>query len=54
LRREHLAAAARERGLPELAVARQVLHMDKLPRLGSGKADYVQLKELARERAKNL
>jgi acyl-[acyl-carrier-protein]-phospholipid O-acyltransferase/long-chain-fatty-acid--[acyl-carrier-protein] ligase len=53
LRREHLAAAARERGLPELAAARQVLHIEKLPRLGSGKADYVQLKELARQRAAN-
>jgi acyl-[acyl-carrier-protein]-phospholipid O-acyltransferase/long-chain-fatty-acid--[acyl-carrier-protein] ligase len=50
LRREHLASAARERGLPELAVARQVIHIDRLPRLGSGKADYVQLKDMARER----
>lgn len=47
LRREALVAVARERGLPEVAVARSVHFADKLPRLGSGKIDYVTLKELA-------
>lgn len=47
LRREHLQAKARETGLPEIAIPRQVVSVDKLPRLGSGKTDYVTLKELA-------
>jgi acyl-[acyl-carrier-protein]-phospholipid O-acyltransferase/long-chain-fatty-acid--[acyl-carrier-protein] ligase len=50
LRRDRLVAAAREAGLPELAVARVVLPVDKIPRLGSGKFDYVTLKELAAAR----
>jgi acyl-[acyl-carrier-protein]-phospholipid O-acyltransferase / long-chain-fatty-acid--[acyl-carrier-protein] ligase len=47
LRRDRLLAVAREGGMPEVAVPRQVQHVDKLPRLGSGKTDYVTLKELA-------
>lgn len=47
LRRENLLAVAREGGMPEVAVPRQVLYVDKMPRLGSGKVDYVGLKELA-------
>jgi acyl-[acyl-carrier-protein]-phospholipid O-acyltransferase/long-chain-fatty-acid--[acyl-carrier-protein] ligase len=47
LRRDQLFAAAREAGLPEVAVPRQVIAVDKLPRLGSGKTDYVTIKELA-------
>jgi acyl-[acyl-carrier-protein]-phospholipid O-acyltransferase/long-chain-fatty-acid--[acyl-carrier-protein] ligase len=51
LRREPLAAVARERGWPELAVPRQIVHVPKLPRLGSGKIDYLQLKALVPEKA---
>jgi acyl-[acyl-carrier-protein]-phospholipid O-acyltransferase/long-chain-fatty-acid--[acyl-carrier-protein] ligase len=46
LRREHLLTAARRLGLPELAVARRIEHIDKLPVLGSGKFDYVQLNRI--------
>ncbi len=47
LGRDRLLAAARSLGLPELAVARRVEHLGKIPVLGSGKSDYVQLKEMA-------
>ena len=47
LERQHLVAAARKLGLPELAVARRVAHVDKLPLLGTGKCDYVKLKSMA-------
>ncbi len=47
LNKQHLVAAARETGLPELAVARRVVHVDKLPLLGTGKCDYVKLKSMA-------
>jgi acyl-[acyl-carrier-protein]-phospholipid O-acyltransferase/long-chain-fatty-acid--[acyl-carrier-protein] ligase len=47
LRREQLMAAARQAGLPEVAVPRSVIAVDKLPRLGSGKVDYVALKGIA-------
>ena len=47
LRRDQLVAAARELGLAELAVARRVVYVDKLPLLGTGKVDYVKLKEMA-------
>ncbi|MFN7921395.1 MAG: AMP-binding protein [Bryobacteraceae bacterium] len=48
LKREHLLATARQGGLPEVAIPRMVVQIDKLPRLGSGKVDYVRLKEMAR------
>lgn len=47
LKRDQLAAAARQRGFPEVAIPRSVIHIDKLPRLGSGKFDYVTLKQMA-------
>ncbi|MCP5110731.1 MAG: AMP-binding protein [bacterium] len=47
LSKQHLVAAARELGLPKLAVARRVVHVDKLPLLGTGKCDYVKLKSMA-------
>jgi acyl-[acyl-carrier-protein]-phospholipid O-acyltransferase/long-chain-fatty-acid--[acyl-carrier-protein] ligase len=49
LRRERLASAARERGYPEVAIARVIVPVDKLPRLGSGKIDYVTLRRMALE-----
>ena len=47
LRREHLVAAARRLGLPELAVARHIEHTGKLPVLSSGKFDYVEVNCMA-------
>jgi len=47
LRREQLAGAARSLGAPELAIARQILKLEAIPLLGTGKTDYVQLQRLA-------
>ena len=44
LTRPLLQKAARELGAQELAVARRVVHVRELPRLGSGKTDYVELR----------
>jgi acyl-[acyl-carrier-protein]-phospholipid O-acyltransferase/long-chain-fatty-acid--[acyl-carrier-protein] ligase len=47
LTREQLSVAARELGAPELAVPRVLQHVQAIPLLGSGKTDYVRLKEMA-------
>ncbi|TCV89571.1 bifunctional acyl-ACP--phospholipid O-acyltransferase/long-chain-fatty-acid--ACP ligase [Sulfurirhabdus autotrophica] len=47
LTREVLLAAARELGSHELAVARKIVHMAELPLLGTGKTDYVTLKQMS-------
>jgi acyl-[acyl-carrier-protein]-phospholipid O-acyltransferase/long-chain-fatty-acid--[acyl-carrier-protein] ligase len=47
LRREHLLEAARALGAPELAIPRRIVHVEALPLLGSGKKDYVRLRQLA-------
>lgn len=50
LKREHLLAVARRDGHAEVAVARSVNYLQKLPRLGSGKLDYLTLRQIAQER----
>jgi acyl-[acyl-carrier-protein]-phospholipid O-acyltransferase/long-chain-fatty-acid--[acyl-carrier-protein] ligase len=47
LTREQLSAAARKLGAPELAVPRVLQHVEAIPLLGTGKTDYVRLKEMA-------
>jgi len=47
LLREQLSAAAKSLGAPELAVPRDIRIVDAIPLLGSGKTDYLRLKELA-------
>lgn len=45
--REALQMAARELGHPELAIARKIIPLPELPLLGTGKMDYVTLKNMA-------
>jgi acyl-[acyl-carrier-protein]-phospholipid O-acyltransferase / long-chain-fatty-acid--[acyl-carrier-protein] ligase len=47
LSREQLSAAAKTLGAPELAVPRIIRPVESIPLLGSGKTDYVRLKEMA-------
>jgi acyl-[acyl-carrier-protein]-phospholipid O-acyltransferase/long-chain-fatty-acid--[acyl-carrier-protein] ligase len=47
LTREQLLAAAKSFGAPELAVPRVVETVSAIPLLGSGKTDYVKLKQMA-------
>lgn len=43
LNRERLASAARQLGLPEIALPRRIIHRESLPLLGTGKVDYRRL-----------
>lgn len=47
LSRTDLLGAAKQLGISELMVAKQIIHIDAIPVLGTGKTDYVQLKKLA-------
>jgi acyl-[acyl-carrier-protein]-phospholipid O-acyltransferase/long-chain-fatty-acid--[acyl-carrier-protein] ligase len=47
LTRERLQTAARDGGWPEIAVPRRVVQVEALPLLGTGKIDYVTLKQWA-------
>jgi acyl-[acyl-carrier-protein]-phospholipid O-acyltransferase/long-chain-fatty-acid--[acyl-carrier-protein] ligase len=47
LKREDLQIVAKNLGLPELAVARKIIPVEEIPLLGTGKTDYVTLKQMA-------
>ncbi len=47
LKREDLQIVAKNLGLPELAVARKLIAIEAIPLLGTGKTDYVTLKQMA-------
>ena len=47
LKREDLQIVAKNHGLPELVVARKIIVVEAIPLLGTGKTDYVTLKQMA-------
>ena len=47
LKRERMVAAAREQGLPEIAIPRRIVFVEKVPLLGSGKKDYTRMQIMA-------
>ena len=51
LNREQLGASAKALGSPELAIARKIIFITELPVLGTGKTDYVTLKQMAENEA---
>jgi acyl-[acyl-carrier-protein]-phospholipid O-acyltransferase/long-chain-fatty-acid--[acyl-carrier-protein] ligase len=50
LDRQRLAEALRPAGLSELMIPRNIIHLETMPALASGKTDYVTLNRLAREK----
>jgi acyl-[acyl-carrier-protein]-phospholipid O-acyltransferase/long-chain-fatty-acid--[acyl-carrier-protein] ligase len=48
--RQELSARAREDGMSELHVPKRILHVEKIPLLGSGKTDYPAVQALLAER----
>jgi acyl-[acyl-carrier-protein]-phospholipid O-acyltransferase/long-chain-fatty-acid--[acyl-carrier-protein] ligase len=49
LKRDQLQAAARNLGLPELAIPRKIVHVERIPLLPTGKKDYVTIKKMAED-----
>ena len=52
--RADIAALVRARHLSELMVPAEVVYMEKLPMLGSGKVDLLTLQKIAKERAEAM
>ncbi|MBP7709911.1 MAG: hypothetical protein KA100_02445 [Rickettsiales bacterium] len=48
LTRQDIFTYFRENGISELAVPKEIIFLEKLPLLGTGKIDYVALRELAK------
>lgn len=49
LKREDLQVVAKNLGAPEIAIARKIIVVETIPLLGTGKTDYVTLKQMAEE-----
>ena len=47
LKREDLQIVAKNLNHPEIAIARKIIRLEELPLLGTGKTDYVTLKQMA-------
>jgi acyl-[acyl-carrier-protein]-phospholipid O-acyltransferase / long-chain-fatty-acid--[acyl-carrier-protein] ligase len=47
LKREDLQLVAKNLGSPEIAIARKIINVEEIPLLGTGKTDYVTLKQMA-------
>lgn len=47
LKRDDLQIVAKNLGAPEIAIARKLIHVEEIPLLGTGKTDYVTLKQMA-------
>ncbi len=47
LKRDDLKIVAKNLGSPEVAIARKIILVDEIPLLGTGKTDYVRLKQMA-------
>jgi acyl-[acyl-carrier-protein]-phospholipid O-acyltransferase / long-chain-fatty-acid--[acyl-carrier-protein] ligase len=47
LKREDLQIVAKNLGSPEIAIARKIIKVEEIPLLGTGKTDYVTLKQMA-------
>ena len=52
--RNDLIAYVQEHGLGELNIPRTILFVDEIPHLGTGKTDYVALREWVMEQTANL
>lgn len=51
LKREDLQIVAKNLGSPEIAIARKIIVVEQIPVLGTGKTDYVTLKQMAEKAA---
>ena len=51
LARKDILEAARAQGISELAVPSDILCVDEIPLLGTGKVDYTSARQIAEERA---
>lgn len=51
LKREDLQIVAKALGAPEIAIARKIIVVEEIPLLGTGKTDYVTLKQMAEHAA---